>query len=377
MSQTAAIFVDAYRELNAKKLFWISLGLSGLVVLVFLAVGINEHGVSFLWFRVSANPTTNMLDRATFYKGLFVSLGVGFWLSLIATVLALVSTAGIFPELIAGGSIELYLSKPIGRLRLFLTRYAAALTFVFLQVLIFSAASFLVMGIRGGVWLTGVFLAVPVVLVFYSYLYCVCVLLGLLTRSTIAALLLTILFWFAVFGIHVVEAGSLLNKAQAEVAIERLSKTVAEREAKLKAFDDAGGEATQINRRAPMVDALDKAKRNLDEARANLASNWNTAFFAIKTALPKTSETIALLERWMKSAADLERFSDNTKVNENEEDAPAGTQFNPLGPDQFKAQVRMRREFTSRSVGWVVGTSVAFEAVILALSAWIFCRRDY
>ena len=31
----------------------------------------------------------------------------------------------------------------------------------------------------------------------------------------------------------------------------------------------------------------------------------------------------------------------------------------------------------SRSLGWVVGTSLGFEAAVLALSAWIFCRRDF
>lgn len=30
-----------------------------------------------------------------------------------------------------------------------------------------------------------------------------------------------------------------------------------------------------------------------------------------------------------------------------------------------------------RTVGWIVGTSVTFELVILTLAAWIFCRRDY
>ena len=38
----------------------------------------------------------------------------------------------------------------------------------------------------------------------------------------------------------------------------------------------------------------------------------------------------------------------------------------------------IRAEIRSRSVGWVVGTSVGgFEVVVLGLAAWIFCRRDY
>ena len=30
-----------------------------------------------------------------------------------------------------------------------------------------------------------------------------------------------------------------------------------------------------------------------------------------------------------------------------------------------------------RSIAWVVGTSLGFEAVVLAFAAMIFCRRDY
>jgi len=41
------------------------------------------------------------------------------------------------------------------------------------------------------------------------------------------------------------------------------------------------------------------------------------------------------------------------------------------------AQEEMARVISHRSVAWVLGTSLAFEAVVLAAAAWIFCRRDY
>jgi len=39
VSQTVAIFVSAYRNLNSKKLFWVSLVISALVVVAFAAWG--------------------------------------------------------------------------------------------------------------------------------------------------------------------------------------------------------------------------------------------------------------------------------------------------------------------------------------------------
>ena len=40
---------------------------------------------------------------------------------------------------------------------------------------------------------------------------------------------------------------------------------------------------------------------------------------------------------------------------------------------EFEKMKALRR----RSVPWIIGTSLAFEAVMLTLAAWAFCRRDY
>ena len=45
--------------------------------------------------------------------------------------------------------------------------------------------------------------------------------------------------------------------------------------------------------------------------------------------------------------------------------------------NEAEVQREMLEELRSRSVWWVVGTSLAFEAVVLLIAAWIFCRRDY
>ena len=153
MTQTLAIFYEAYRSLNAKKMFWAVLVLSGIVSGSFLFVGINEGGLKVLVWQIDVPfLNTHVMTPATFYKRMFVGLGIEYWLSWLAAILALISTAGIFPDLINSGSINLLVSKPIGRLRLFATQYVAGLLFVILQVLLFTAVCFLVIGLRGGVW---------------------------------------------------------------------------------------------------------------------------------------------------------------------------------------------------------------------------------
>ena len=115
-------------------------------------------------------------------------------MSWLASILALISTASIVPDMVTGGSIDILLSKPIGRTRLFLTRYFTGLLFVTVQVAVFTIASIVVVGIRGGSWEPWFLLAIPLVVIFFSYLFCICALVGLLTRSTIVALLVTMLF---------------------------------------------------------------------------------------------------------------------------------------------------------------------------------------
>lgn len=374
--QTLAIFLDAYRELNARKLFWFVLFLSGVVVAAFAAVGINERGITVFRWEFELPFNTSLFSREQFYKMLFTTLGINFWLTWIATILALISTAGIFPDFISGGSIDLFLCKPISRLRLFLTKYAAGLLFVTLQVAIFSAVSFLVIGLRAGSWVTGLFIAVPVVLCFYSFLYCVCVLIGVLTRSTIAALLLTILFWFLVFGVHVTELGTLKASIKREQEIARLDRGVARVRQEIASHEAATRPDTKP---APIAEA-GAARRQFLQSRLDAAEHqregvsnpWKTPhriFLALKAVLPKTSETIELLNRWLVLAADL------PEPEPPEEDK--GRDFLGRSAADAAADAAAAKIISERSVSWVLGTSFAFEGVVLFLAGWIFCRRDY
>ena len=252
-------------------------------------------------------------------------------------------------------------SRPIGRLRLFATQYAAGLLFVTLQVTVFSLASFLVIGLRGGVWEPGLFIAVPLVVCFFSYLFSVCVLFGLLTRSTLASLLLTLLFWFMVWGLGVTENTLLLFRTMGEqgVTMEDMQQMQqAPRKAEEPGENEPNAAPGPASQGLASPDGKDTGEgAEEDEAPRSLVVAHNVAY-GVKTVLPKTSETIDLLERSLISMAEL-----------------------PEQPDQDERQARLGREMVetirSRSVAWVVGTSLGFELVVLCWAALIFCRRDF
>jgi len=416
LRQTGALFLDAYRELNARKLFWVVLVLSALGVAAFAAVGIDEKGVRILWFPSIENDAINtrFIGADVYYKFVFSTLGVSVWLSWIAGILALVSTASIFPDFVAAGSIDLLLSKPIGRLRLYLTKYLTGLLFTVVQVTVFSLACYLVIGLRGGTWTPEVFWAVPFVTATFSYLFCVCALLGIVTRSAIASLLLTLLFWLVIFGVDATEKILLHVRETHVVDVERAQKKLdsalssartgsqgtpeneppaTEAPSELSEDADGSDEALQPGDRAddapPAGEAAESAepkevsdaRRKLDEANDSLAAyrRWHGYLYAAKTFMPKTAETEQLLKRQLLNDAQLAFFMNAGQNSPRQERAlnrmPRAARER-LEREQLAGR-RAQEEMDKRSPAWVMGTSAAFETLVLGVGALLFRRRDF
>ncbi|MGH7133422.1 MAG: hypothetical protein ACREJO_15940, partial [Phycisphaerales bacterium] len=94
---------------------------------------------------------------------------------------------------------------------------------------------------------------------------------------------------------------------------------------------------------------------------------------AVTTLLPKTGETLGLLERMIFKGTELDAFIDRAQ--------PDGPKFSrQVGAVRVSPRTVARehtKELKSRSEWWVLGTSLAFEAVVLGAAALLFCRRDF
>lgn len=366
IEQTLAIFLDAYRELNSRKLFWVTLIISAVLVIAFGLVGVDAKGLSIVTFHM------NLPHASLVYKTLFDLIIISLWLTWVATVLALISTAGLFPDFISGGSIDLYLSKPIGRARLFLTKYIAGLLFVTLQVSIVALGSYFILGIRGHDWNAKLFLAIPIVVCFFSYLFAFCVLLGVKTRSTIAALLLTLAFW-AFLGV--------LDRAEPALLT---FQNINEAQAKSQQQHAADADKTlSLARRDPKQAALigafqedsNSAHREADSTvrTERVLKTIHTIVYGIKIVTPKTTDTINLLDRYIFPNEKDANFASGMDADQSN---------NGLDPDDPRSDTiagakKTAEDVRSRSPWQIVGTSLAFEAVIVVWAMWIFCRRDY
>jgi ABC-type transport system involved in multi-copper enzyme maturation permease subunit len=406
LTQTTAMLVDGYRELNARKLFWITLALSMVMAGAIACIGINDKGISILWWTISADVfNAQSISPATFYKAVFIRLGLYVWLTWIATVLALVSTASIIPEFVAGGSIELSLSKPVGRLRLFLTKYLTGLLFVTAQVSLFSLACFLVIGFRGKSWEPVIFLSIPMVVLFFSYLYSVCALLGLITRSTIAALLITLLFWFVLFVLHAgeqsvrtIQMSTEIRLAKAEQAVAALPDQIERGKTKIAGFETVKADETDEAKASRLSELATEQARvaglelrlqsqqtstnDLKSSYETLAA-WHRGLFAVKSLLPKTAETMTVLERNLTPIDEFSKLIDaqeerNQERIERRRGNKAEGENQPSGrASEVEAAQKLNEENRDRSLWWVLGTSIIFEVIVLGIACGIFARRDF
>lgn len=377
MSVFLAMGLDAYRELNAKKLFWITLGLSGMVVIAFGSIGFNEQGMSMfygLWQIDSEFVNSTTPWSRTLYVGIFSDFIVGLWLSWIAIILALISTCTIFPDFLADGAIDLVLSKPLHRVTLFAMKFGMSLMFVVLQVMVFCVGIFLCVGLRIGEWNWMIFAAVPVVTVVYSYIFAVCVLTGVLTRSAITALLLTLMFWSSLFGMQTSQSMLLQYRIRFEIETANAERRIEQLETRLAAIEPDSNDPGNAFARADFQRRLEEARVDREssiDGGAKLAP-WHIPIRVITAVLPKTQPTVGLLSRWLK---DSEGFSIAGMMRGD----MTGQRTSSLMPDPTDVEVtyRLEKKLDAYSGWYIIGTSLAFEALVLAAACIVFVRRDY
>ncbi len=396
-----AILRESWLFLRSEMLFKVVMGLNILVIVAYASVGFDDTGVSVFFglthFDHDFVRAGTELAR-TLYLGIYSAFIVNIWLAWAASILALISTSSIFPSFLSEGSVELMLSRPISRTTIFLTKYFGGLIFVMLQVGVFTLGAFLAAGCRISEWDPTIFLAIPLITLFYSYLFCVNVLVGIITRSTLVAILATLLFWFGTFGVRT--ADDLVNRFAIvnETIMERTSSRVEQLQ---KEYDDALATGNE-KEAADAAYWLTGPEEEYEQAQTTLGQLriWATTLDTLRIIMPETARTLGLLHR------KLEQDKDFTI-----QDVLSGRAFEEPGseskPDNFggswesaqnkddneKLNRRERRrafnqaemEATETMIerenaipAWhIIGKSLIFEFVVLALGIWFFRRRDF
>jgi ABC-type transport system involved in multi-copper enzyme maturation permease subunit len=117
-------------------------------------------------------------------------------------LMTLVWTAGFVPAFLEPNAASVLLAKPVARWLLLLGKYLGVVSFVAFQVALFVASTWLALGLRTGVWDTSYWWCVPQVLVQFAIFYGFSVLLAVLTRSTIACVFGSVVYWLLSWGVN-------------------------------------------------------------------------------------------------------------------------------------------------------------------------------
>lgn len=340
MIQIYTILLDSLRLLKARRLFWIVFVITALVGFLYASIGFHETGFSVgFGLKSMDNPivTKDSEFSKLFYLLLFTSFINDWWFGFLALILALVSSCSVFPEMMKEGSIDIMVSKPLSRLKLFVTKYLGVLLFMAVPVLLLCVICFLSMGLRVGVWKPELFLAVPLLMFVFSLIYCVAVLSGVLWRSTLFALLSAMMFWSLSYTMHLSES---------------MTYTFAYAMPKM---------GVEVNLQTGQSE-LTGDSRTVSEEGAQMYSTVRT----IGAPFPKTRKVTLLLKRVVSFDDELGEYAGISLTSLAVGAPPRGLELEVAGD----LEKRM-------SISYILWTSAVFEFVVLSLAAWVFCRRDF
>jgi ABC-2 type transport system permease protein len=213
---------EVFREAAARWTLVAYFALSSLFILIFAAaVNLDVVNGALAGVRLFGKPI-EMGGEAVSIDKLVLGFESGFsaFLYLVGTFLALFATAHLVPRLQEKGTIDLYLSRPVGRVPLLLSRYAAGLLLAAANLVYLIGSMWLII-----VWKTRVLhprflLAGAVILFTISALMAFAFLVGVITSSTGVSLMVTyaIFFFSAVLVAH--------DKVSAAVSTETAARIV-------------------------------------------------------------------------------------------------------------------------------------------------------
>jgi ABC-type transport system involved in multi-copper enzyme maturation permease subunit len=130
----------------------------------------------------------------------------------VTLILSVVITAFFIPNMLRKGSLDLLISKPIGRVQLLVYKYIGGLLFIFILSTFTIGGVWLVMALQSGHWDPRFLLVIPVLTFTFAIVYSVSTAVAVFTRSAIASILVSLAFMLGLYIIGQVKTIFDLNK---------------------------------------------------------------------------------------------------------------------------------------------------------------------
>jgi ABC-type transport system involved in multi-copper enzyme maturation permease subunit len=187
------------REMASKIILYVLAGISTIVLLgVLLAVSstTTDAGTTLSIFGNQVSPPVPAEEFATAVKQMEAGLAGGLFIGVI--LFGLFATAGVLPDALEKGTVDLYLSKPIARWTFLLGKYLGGIGGIFANIVYFVGVLFVILGVRTGVWNVHLLSAALLMTFAFASVYSVVAFFGTLSRNTAIAIISGFLFLFVV-----------------------------------------------------------------------------------------------------------------------------------------------------------------------------------
>ena len=173
--------------------------------------------VTYLGMDLSGKLPFSKEQADSFIKQWVLSWTMSTVVGIAGIVAALLVTSTIIPQMFEPGSITLLLSKPVSRSLLFVSKFLGGCAFILLNVAYLVGGLWLILGARFGIWNRGILWCIPIFMFMFLVYYAVSALAGLIWKSPVIAVVLTVVFWVSCFSVGTAKnimEGLLLDQAR-------------------------------------------------------------------------------------------------------------------------------------------------------------------
>ena len=198
--------------------------------------------LAWLWFKSDPLPFSKE-QTDTFIKEWVLSSAMSWIVGVFGMMAAILVTSTIIPQMFDPGSITLLLSKPVSRSLLFISKFLGACAFILLNVSYLIVGLWLIAGLRFGIWNQGMLWCIPIFLFMFLVYYAVSALAGVIWKSAVISVVMTVMFWVVCWGLDVtssvmeaiwMEPNRIIRIAEADGSLITVTE-----EGQMQVWDDA------------------------------------------------------------------------------------------------------------------------------------------
>ncbi len=178
-----------FREAFSRKIFLFFAGISTFILLVFLAVFLfTDVAALFGSVKINGKELSGSNPAVAAIKMFILNplYGLGLFL-------AIFSSASFIPHMLEKGNIDLLLSKPISRRQLIFGKFLGGVAVVFVNIFYLVFGIWLMIGYGLHDWSISFLLSSLVITFTFALLYSLMILLGIVSRSSVLAMMISYL----------------------------------------------------------------------------------------------------------------------------------------------------------------------------------------